>query len=403
MVPMQDHPEIFIGIPCYNTGEKLLATLQSVQEQRFKNFKAVIAIEPTDDAERTIEIANFVAAQDHRFIVKINEAHLGWAGNIKQLMQEVDCPYFTILPHDDILHENYLLLLHTAILEHPDIIIAFPSFYYFGHCDGNQVCPDQPGSLYDRLTNHFTSGESPEFWKGLTRSSILNKDTVFPASSADSFAAEYEWAIVLLSQGRSLYVKEAYYYKRIYKSDVENSVSTEWSHKYNSEKLYHSLTEHKKRVSVLLKLLPLKKHELKSILFASNVAHIWKILHFTAGRFPLPKAESKQLAKINKKCSAKAELISSEVAQRASLCDLLNEYQLNNLDSIETQLLPIIEADPQNIDAQILLMKIYLRQNDLSKAMPQLNTLTVLFPNSWRIREVSIWLSDSLNNQFQYE
>jgi hypothetical protein len=76
----------------------------------------MIALEPTDDCHLTEQVIHpYLSAT--RFSLSINKSVLGWAENIKSLLEKVTTPYFVILLHDDLWSKNYLQSLFSA-LEH---------------------------------------------------------------------------------------------------------------------------------------------------------------------------------------------------------------------------------------------------------------------------------------------
>ena len=105
---------ITVCIPAYRSGKYLEKTLRSVQQQTHRELIVEIGLEPADDDGETRRICEAFLG-DPRFSVVDNPEVLGWAQNIDSLLQRVETPYFTILPHDDAIHPEYLSRLVAAV------------------------------------------------------------------------------------------------------------------------------------------------------------------------------------------------------------------------------------------------------------------------------------------------
>lgn len=384
-------PEITIGIPAYNTGTQLESTLQSVCDQSFEQIKVLINIEPTPEAEETLMVARRFACNDPRITVTLNPKVLGWAENIRQLQMKVETPYFMILPHDDALHPECLGHLHQTIESHPNSSVAFPHIYFVGNADGLQLPTEHQTDLFKRMHDHFVNGGNPEFWKALTRTSVLKDGCSFPSYGPKSFSAEYEWAATLLSQGRSIADPRAICYKRIYSPDNE-SVSNEWIYKDSENTRSSHFIEHGQRMKDLIGRLPLNKEQHSVLLEAYQATHWWRMLELNVDRYPLPPAIREQIARQNPSDPA--------TQKRLRLCELRCRWIENQINGVIEELQLLIDSDPINHDAQILLMKTQLRQGDFDAAVLQMNRLEQLFPNSWRHREVAAWLASELKKKY---
>ncbi|QQL45718.1 glycosyltransferase family 2 protein [Sulfuriroseicoccus oceanibius] len=394
--------EIFVGVPAYNTGEKLLRTLQSLLDQSFQAYRVLITVEPTDHSARTLEIANHFAALDARFEVSMNDEVLGWAGNVRHAMKcarSSGVPFFMVLPHDDALHPDCLASLHATLITQPDAVIAFPDIYFFGAADGLQSCPSRQSTTARRLLDHFSDGGNPEFWKGLTRNSSLPPDTFFPAYGKKSFAAEYEWAASLLSHGHSVREPRAIYYKRIHPADGD-SVSTGWIHRDSLETQRRSLDTHRERMLALIERLPettaTTTTEAEAILAAFEISHLWRVQEMTQERTPFTYAEHQRIAHLRN------ELPQDSPAQlRLDLCELRNRLHDTPPETLVDHARLLADSLTNDHDAQTLYMKLLLRCGHHHTAVHQMTRLAQRFPNSWRNREVSQWLGNNLFHHHQ--
>lgn len=396
-MPDAPPPDVFVGVPAYNTGEKLLATLQSLMDQHFTSINVLVAVEPTPEAARTLEIANHYASLDNRFSVQTNREVLGWAGNIREVMRRAmiaGSRYFMVLPHDDALHPDCIGKLHATFQHHPDAAITFPDIYFIGAADGLQACPSRSGNTSARLLGHFADGGNPEFWKGLTRTDLLADDFLFPAYGNKSFAAEYEWAAMLVSAGNTVREPAALYYKRIHAADGD-SVSTEWLHKDSLETMQHSLAGHRKRMLALIERRHLTDDDHHHVTAAFEASHLWRTQEMTQDRVRLTADER------SRSDSLRATLPpASPVHHRLDLCDVRNRCHDQPADGLVAHARAITDAAPDDHDARILLMKLLLRTGHHHQAVYEMNELESRFPNSWRHRELSGWLAKNLINHY---
>lgn len=215
---------ITVCIPAYKSGLLLRRTLQSILRQTHQNFIVHIAVEPPHDDTLAI-IDQFLA--DKRFQVSINRQCLGWDGNIRNLLDQVQTPFFFILPHDDLVHPHYIELLFAELEKNADAVVAYADMHVFGNGKPYRKFVDLPryGNCEEQILAFFLSGAEAVPWRGLTRSSVISQIGGFPTDGFMGFAVECEWALSLIAQGRAIRIPRKLYFKQIYQGNADTASS----------------------------------------------------------------------------------------------------------------------------------------------------------------------------------
>lgn len=134
--------------PIYNTGEKLLKTYQSLQNQTYNNWEWVLVNDSTDGG-KTLKIAEDIAKKDARVkVYDFREKSGGIIGESKYRAASLCRGYLLAeLDHDDYLTTDCTAYLFTASQTHPEI-----GFFY----TDNAECDEDWNSLH--YPNGFAFG-----------------------------------------------------------------------------------------------------------------------------------------------------------------------------------------------------------------------------------------------------
>lgn len=184
---------------------------------------------------------------DRRIHVYENHSRLGWAGNIRALTATITTPYFTVLPHDDLIHPGYLHRLLEKFKTYPDASVVYADMQLFGNGRPSRKWVDLPvsGSREEQILAFFQQGAEAVPWRGVTRSDIIQKAGGFPVDDYLGFAVECEWALSLISVGRAVRVPEKLYFKQLYHNEIM-SASKERIVTQNEENRYLAWKRHRK-------------------------------------------------------------------------------------------------------------------------------------------------------------
>jgi glycosyltransferase involved in cell wall biosynthesis len=215
--------KVTVCIPAYKSGFLLKRTLQSLVRQTHSDYIAHIAVEPPNNDTLSF-IAPFLT--DKRFQVSTNCVRLGWDANIRNLLEQVETPFFFILPHDDLIHPRYIELLLAEFEKDDKAVVAYADMHVFGNGVPYRKMVDLPrdGNREEQILAFFLAGAEAVPWRGLTRSSVISQIGGFPTDGFMGFAVECEWALALITQGRAIRLPRKLYFKQLYHCD-ETSAS----------------------------------------------------------------------------------------------------------------------------------------------------------------------------------
>ena len=125
MIEVKYNPRITIGITSYDRFELLKETINSVRNQSFSDFIAIIS---NDNPARKLDYESLEIEKDQRFIIINHESNLGEINNLNYLLKAAKTEYFTWLSDDDLLHPLYLKNAITELDNHKDAAVYYSSF-----------------------------------------------------------------------------------------------------------------------------------------------------------------------------------------------------------------------------------------------------------------------------------
>jgi len=118
-------PKVTVVVPCYNLGRFLPYTLKSIQNQTLSDFECLIIDDCSTD--RTPDIAKACAEMDNRFQYIRNPKNVGLSEVRNIGAARARGTYLIYVDSDDMLPENALELLATALDRDRSIHIAYGS------------------------------------------------------------------------------------------------------------------------------------------------------------------------------------------------------------------------------------------------------------------------------------
>ena len=111
---MNEQIDISLIIPVYNVEKYLRRTLESVENQTFKNFEVIIVNDGSTDGSLEI-IQEFVNKHDNFILVDQENSGVGMARNAGIKVSRGI--YIAFLDSDDFLEPNYLKKLYFAAIK----------------------------------------------------------------------------------------------------------------------------------------------------------------------------------------------------------------------------------------------------------------------------------------------
>jgi hypothetical protein len=284
-------PELTVCIPAYRSEAFLQNTLLSLLSQSYSNFCVEIAIEPPAEA---VLKACAPLLHDERVGIVINPEVLGWAENIKRLLNRVKTPYFMILFHDDLLVNDYISSLLWELKQRPQASVAYGDMICFGQESfrWRLRLTDEP--TFDRLMSFFLGGTEAVPVRGVARSSVLDNHD-FPTDQYGGFACECEWVLHLLLAGQAIHVPRPLYLKRIFGPN-EVSVSSKRLRGHSREYLLEALEHHRANMLALIRRADLPKQQRVVVELAGEAAVLRRHMTFNMGAFsPIQLARLEQI------------------------------------------------------------------------------------------------------------
>lgn len=140
-------PILTVGIPVHNEARYIRQTLQSLVSQSFKDFRAVVSENGSDDESYAI-IKEF-ADSDERIEVIRQTSKLSALDNFRFVMKQAATPYFMWLGGHDLLLQDYITQGISILAEQKNVALVYPLIVPID-TEGNQL-DGQPFHLNDDL------------------------------------------------------------------------------------------------------------------------------------------------------------------------------------------------------------------------------------------------------------
>jgi hypothetical protein len=261
-------------------------TLGSVRAQTFTDFVVDVGLEPDEPAATLEACAPFL--EDPRFRVKLNPERLGWDKNVRALLRRVETPYFTILPHDDVMHPEYLASLLAALRDRPEVSVAHSDKVHFGDDIHRKWMEIPDAAVGRRMLSFFLQGAEGDLWRGVTRSTVLRRE--HPVNDYQGFAVETEWSLHLVQSGLTARVARPLYLKRVQSS---TGVAFGWT-ALGEERLRDALEWHRGRMLGDVREAGLEPEIGGLVTLAAEAAMFKRWVSFTGGHItPTPEEEAR--------------------------------------------------------------------------------------------------------------
>ncbi|MFZ5791295.1 MAG: glycosyltransferase family 2 protein [Pseudomonadota bacterium] len=206
-------PAITVCIPAYQAEPFLAETLASVRQQSHRDLKVLVSVDRSGDG--TAAIARHFAQEDPRFEVLVQAERLGWLGNVNHLLDRVATPFFSILPHDDLLQPVYFERLLQRLDAAPEAVAAYSDIERFGLNQGRTGAPLLAGPSFERALAFLGGPLHALPFRGLVRSQALARGLRLRDYGFDGFFTDQLWVFELLCLGPCLALPEPLYRKRV--------------------------------------------------------------------------------------------------------------------------------------------------------------------------------------------
>lgn len=213
-------PGVIACVPCYNAEAFIERALQSLKDQTYSNFRVLISDDCSKD--NTVEVIEQFIRGDDRFILYKQKENLGWIDNMNFLLHKaVDMSdYIFMLPHDDVLVDDYIQKLKPVLESHPKAVIVYGDIKRV-HVDGEADISSYPegDSIPDKMERLKTilrkKGKDWVTYRGIMRSEAVRniipiRKNLFGQSQ---YYSDWLWLIKLAQEGEIIRVPDVLYTK----------------------------------------------------------------------------------------------------------------------------------------------------------------------------------------------
>lgn len=131
-------PKVSVVIPCYNHGDFLPETLDSLQAQTFTDYEIIVVNDGSTD-EATISMLQSIARTNTRVIHTVN---MGVSAARNRGITEASGEYILPLDADDKIGPSYLELTVNVLEARPEVAIVYCERMLFGEREGIELLPE---------------------------------------------------------------------------------------------------------------------------------------------------------------------------------------------------------------------------------------------------------------------
>ncbi len=216
-------PEVSILIPAYNVDQYIERCLDSILNQKFKDFEVVVVNDCSTDS--TLQIIQRYAKDDPRIKVITNKNNRGVSETRNILIRNASGEFVAFIDPDDFVDTNYLNHLTSVQKhEHVDVVACSRVIYYDAEDQYKDVRESFANRVLDsrdaiRALNCYTSFDM-SMWAKLIRRDLF-RTIVFPK---DKLAEDQFICYKILDNANSVYYTTNYlYYYRHRKGSLSRS------------------------------------------------------------------------------------------------------------------------------------------------------------------------------------
>ena len=221
--PTPNTPSVGIIMPCYNMGEYIEESIESLKNQTFKDFVVIIADDASTD-KKTTKILKNLSLPDNISVV-YEKNNLGLSGIRNKYMRQFNTKYVFSFDPDDILRPGFLEKCVDYLENHPEKAAVATWLDKFGIETGisklNEDLATLPAML---ITNNYLGS-------CLLRKEAFNEVGGYDTTRVVYGAEDYDFWLSALEKGWSLGVipEPLFRYRRLSTSSSSQSSKPEKS------------------------------------------------------------------------------------------------------------------------------------------------------------------------------
>lgn len=232
---------VSVVIPCYNPGNYIFETIESVECQNYKNFEIIIVDDESSDAV-TLQALKTLSEKSHIKVFHQKNSGPGVARNFG--VENSSGEFIVFLDADDLIRRNTIVEALGVFDKNPNIGVVYGNIQLFQN--KNELRKQAPYSL----RKMFTSNQ-------ITVLTVLRKQTFIDSGGYDRFTSihgfieDYDlWLNISETEWEFFYINDTFFDYRI----LSDSRTTRNSHEKNIalNHIYkkHSSLLHKEYISL---------------------------------------------------------------------------------------------------------------------------------------------------------
>jgi glycosyltransferase involved in cell wall biosynthesis len=234
---MAIEPLITICLPAFRAERDIARSLSSALSQTYRDFRVIVSVDKADEDDTLGVIQSTFS--DPRLEVIVQTIKQGFPGNINVLLDRVDTPYFTILPHDDEIEPRYLESLLTVLQGRPDASVAYTDVIIINECQRiHRHLDGLDTPLADRISAYYATGNMYIPMRGLSPRWVLDRSIRFPTEIVEGRSADDIYVLNLLLAGPGVRIEKPLFLKQAY----ANSTSHLWAKRAREDSSWHLAT-----------------------------------------------------------------------------------------------------------------------------------------------------------------
>lgn len=131
-------PKVSVVIPCYNHGDFLLETLDSVQAQTYSDFEIIVVNDGSTDRATVALLQGLKRAKTR----VVHTDNFGVSAARNRGITEATGDYILPLDADDKIGPEYLELAANVLDDRPEVAVVYCDRVFFGEREGNSPLPE---------------------------------------------------------------------------------------------------------------------------------------------------------------------------------------------------------------------------------------------------------------------
>ncbi|MCA6543767.1 MAG: glycosyltransferase family 2 protein, partial [Pseudanabaena sp. M074S1SP2A07QC] len=129
------HPQLIVGIPCFNEDKYIGETLTSLIKQTLKDF--IVVISDNASTDKTSLICKEFCSTDNRFYYVCQPKNIGAGNNFTYIYQNSSSPYFMFLGAHDVLDLEFLSIHMSTLEGDRDCVLSYSSTQWIDESSKN--------------------------------------------------------------------------------------------------------------------------------------------------------------------------------------------------------------------------------------------------------------------------